>query len=434
MFDSKERLTVICLAAVAVVLGIVAIFALGWDNPYFIDSPDYIAAARSLLTDGTYPSISSLPFFRAPLYPMFMAAVWSITSENAFAVKLVQVALHAGFVVMIYAASKILTGDRLAAGIGGLMAVTNPFFLYHAAAIQTETLHTFLVMLGMLATVALLMNRGPEIRMSVIAGIAFGLAALCKPSALGVGIVATVILVLLGFRSGKRLAVPAVIVAAMFLTILPWSFYNEATKGEFILINDAGGYALWLGNHEAGLPLYESTFNSGAEREEYQEYVSKTLAAKQIEEWEATRGYSGLSLSNREALWREAAIEKIRSDPPRSLRLFAWKLWGFLKPNLNREVYGEKAAIASTVYMVLVWVLALIGFVQVGRDPRTHKALWFLAVVVLFVTAAHMVIVSNLRLRIPYIDPWLMVFAGSGIAALIGRLPGPNAAQTELAM
>ena len=45
-------------------------------------------------------------------------------------------------------------------------------------------------------------------------------------------------------------------VGTMMLTILPWSFHNLAATGEFILINDAAGYNLWLGNHPAALRLH----------------------------------------------------------------------------------------------------------------------------------------------------------------------------------
>ena len=208
MFDSKERLTVMCLAALAVVLGIVAIFALGWDNPYFTDSPDYIAAARSLLSDGSYPMTSSFPLFRPPLYPVFIASVWSVTQGSVFILKLVQVALHAGVVLMVYAASKLIFRDRFAAVIGALLAAVNPFFLYHAAAIQSETLHTFLVTLGILAAVALALNEGPEMRIAVVSGVAFGLAALCKPTAFGVGLVVAATLFVVRVRFPRRLGIP----------------------------------------------------------------------------------------------------------------------------------------------------------------------------------------------------------------------------------
>ena len=45
------------------------------------------------------------------------------------------------------------------------------------------------------------------------------------------------------------------------------------------------------------------------ETQQYQDYIGKTLAAEQIAEWERTTGYSQLSYKEREALWRDKAIE-----------------------------------------------------------------------------------------------------------------------------
>jgi hypothetical protein len=231
-------------------------------------------------------------------------------------------------------------------------------------------------------------------------------------------------LFLLRPRFKGRLAAPLLLVGMMFLVILPWSFYNLATRGEFILINDAGGYALWLGNHEANLRMYEGDFAGLKENQEYQENVSKTLTAKQIDEWNVSKGYSELSLKDREALWRDQAIENARAHPLGAIRLGAWKLWGYWKPNLNSDVYGQKAAIGSGLFMITLYVFGFIGALVTLRDIRTRKVFWLMLTVAVFVTLVHVLIVSNLRLRIPYIDPWLMLFTGSGIAAIVEKVFG----------
>ncbi len=76
----SERFLYIFVGSIALILGIAAIFALGVSRSEFVDSGDYLDAARMLLTDGSYPEASSLPFFRPPLYPLFIAAVWAVVS------------------------------------------------------------------------------------------------------------------------------------------------------------------------------------------------------------------------------------------------------------------------------------------------------------------------------------------------------------------
>src|SRR5215210_9173927 len=150
---SKSRIIQIGLAAFAFVLCVGMIYATGRNNAEFADSIDYITAARMLVHDGSYPAVGGLNFFRAPLFPLFMAGIWSVTGESVFAVKIVQAILHAITALMIFRTAKILTGEMLVASLAGLLFAVNPFFIYQAAAIQTEALHTFLLTLALLLVI-----------------------------------------------------------------------------------------------------------------------------------------------------------------------------------------------------------------------------------------------------------------------------------------
>src|SRR5215204_3439278 len=198
---SKRRIIQVGLAAVALVLCVGMIYVTGRDNGDFADSIDYITAARMLVENGTYPAVGGLNFFRAPLFPLFMAGIWSVTGESFFAVKIVQAVLHALTALMIFRSAKLLTGEALIASIAGFLFAVNPFFIYQAAAIQTEALHTFLVVLAMLLFIRMVVtDEGFDLKTAVACGIAFGLAALCKNSALGVCIVLAVAMFALFFR------------------------------------------------------------------------------------------------------------------------------------------------------------------------------------------------------------------------------------------
>src|SRR6476661_2924040 len=97
---SKTRIIQTGLAVLAFVLCIAMIYVTGRDNDGFADTIDYITAARMLIEHGSYPAVGGLSFFRAPLYPFFMAMIWSITGESVFTVKIVQAVLHVVTVLM----------------------------------------------------------------------------------------------------------------------------------------------------------------------------------------------------------------------------------------------------------------------------------------------------------------------------------------------
>ena len=419
---SKSRIIQIGLAVLAFVLCVAMIYVTGRDYADFADSIDYVTAARMLVENGSYPAVGGLNFFRAPLFPLFMAGVWSVTGESVFAVKIVQAILHGVTTLMIFRTAKLLTGETLVASLAGLLFAVNPFFIYQAAAIQTEALHTFLVTLALLLFVKMIVSDGAfDLKTAAATGVAFGLAALCKNSALGVCIVLAVAMLALCFRRKNSLAAAALMIVGMFAAILPWSFYNLKTRGEFILVNDASGFVAWIGNHPANLRIYEGNFASREETQQYQDYLGKTLAAEQVAEWERTTGYSSLSFKQRERLWQQKAIENAKAEPAVTARLIGWKFFGYWRPWLSADIYSTKGMLLSAVLLVPLLVLGFFGMAIASRRPKMKKVVILFGILLVFVTVVHAVLVSTMRLRLPYVDPFLTIFAALAIVTILSR-------------
>ncbi|HUR98862.1 MAG TPA: glycosyltransferase family 39 protein [Pyrinomonadaceae bacterium] len=420
---SKSRIIQIGLAALAFILCIVTIYATGRNNADFADSIDYITAARMLVENGSYPAVGGLNFFRAPLFPLFMAGIWSVTGESVFAVKIVQAVLHAVTTLMIFGTAKLLSGRTLVALLAGLLFAVNPFFIYQAAAIQTEALHTFLLTLALLLVIKMVVSEDEfDLKTAAAAGVAFGLGALCKNSPLGICIVLAIGMTALGYRRKNSVAAAAVMVGVMFVTILPWSFYNLKTRGEFILINDSSGFVAWIGNHPANLRIYEGDFASREEMQQYQDYIGKTLAAEQIAGWETTKGYSRLSFKEREGLWQQQAIDNAKAEPAKTARLLGWKLIAFWRPWLSSDIYSMKAALLSALMIVPLFVLGFAGMWISRKRAGTREVVILFTVLMLFVTAVHTALVSTMRLRLSNVDALLTVFAAIAIVAVLSKL------------
>ncbi|MEO8041331.1 MAG: glycosyltransferase family 39 protein [Acidobacteriota bacterium] len=423
--SSKSRIIQVGLAVLAFVLCVGMIYVTGRDYADFADSIDYVTASRMLIENGSYPTVGGLNFFRAPLFPLFMAGVWSVTGESFFAVKIAQAILHVLTTLMIFRTAKLFTGEMLVASLAGLLFAVNPFFVYQAAAIQTEALHTFLVTLALMLFVKMVLSEeGFDLKTAAACGISFGLAALCKNSALGVCIVLAVAMLALCFRRRNSFAAAALMMVGMFAAILPWTFYNLKTRGEFILINDASGFAEWIGNHPANLRIYEGTFASREETQQYQEYIGKTLAAEQIAEWQRTTGYSGLSFKQRERLWQQKAIENAEAEPWITARLIGWKVIGFWRPWLSADIYSAKGMLLSAALLIPLFVLGFAGVVIAGRRTRLKKVVILYVIMLVFLTAVHAALVSTMRLRLPYVDPFMTIFAAITIVAVLSRFGG----------
>jgi hypothetical protein len=242
---------------------------------------------------------------------------------------------------------------------------------------------------------------------------------------LPVAAVLAVSLFVLKFRElkfSRSFVLCPVFIGGMFLTILPWTLANYVRTGEIILINDASGYALWVGNHPQALALYENNFRDLAEYNRYSDFVLQDLADEKIAEWDRTENYSVLSLNERDRLWQREAWKNMRGNPGLTEKLWFYKVWAFWKPYLNPTAYSGKVVLISGIFLTLLFLLALAGAKIVWTDYNNKQVLVLFGILFLTATAIHTFIVSMIRYRIPYVDPYFCVLAGISLKVLWDKL------------
>ncbi|MGH8743685.1 MAG: hypothetical protein ACREUY_05325, partial [Burkholderiales bacterium] len=217
----------------------------------------------------------------------------------------------------------------------------------------------------------------------------------------------------------RLLTAVALFVAFTFLTILPWTVANRLATGDWILISDTGSYHLWLGNHPAALPLYEERFANNEEFEKYSyDYLQDELPRQQITEWEAQGGYLSLSLSAREAKWRQAAWENARNYPAITARLWFYKLLAFWRPWLNAGADPRLLVVASGLVIVPFYLLAIFAAVRLYRQNEHGAFLLLLLMIFLTATAVHVASHVMMRFRLPFVEPYLSLLAGVALVEI----------------
>src|SRR5262249_21318379 len=157
----------------------------------------------------------------------------------------------------------------------------------------------------------------------------------------------------------KYLPATGVILLSLFLTIAPWTLRNYRQTGEFILVNDAFGYNLWLGNLPGTLKLYEGGFASKEENQAFADYYWGTVQKEKLAELERTDNYSQLKITERERVWRREAIKNLTEDYRLTARLMVGKLESFWTPFLNRFVYGGTIVNLVALYVVATYLFGL---------------------------------------------------------------------------
>lgn len=404
-------LIVALVTAFAAILGGVA------GPSLFPDSRDYMAAARGILA-GEYPRYCSLPFFRPPLYPLMIAGLLRLWPESRFAILAAQAGLFAGTCLLLHRiAEHSLRHPRIGLS-AGLLYAANPLALRQVADVQSETLHAFLVVLGVSLVAPLHDGSGRPTRDYCLAGMVFGLAALCRPTALPVSLALFAALLALEARRRRPglVARPALATAAgLCLAILPWTLANFAATGEFILITDAAGYHLWLGNHPANLKLQLARFESARDFNALSySYLQRELPAALMSRWESEGGYARLPLLARERLWRREAAVNALAAPLQTLELLALKAWAYWRPWLHPAAYSPAAVLASGAYMLALYAAALIG---ARKLVGAGFGAFVLSLAALFVASmgVHVLTHVMVRFRLPYVDPFLAILAAAAL-------------------
>ncbi|MDT4897102.1 MAG: hypothetical protein QOH25_2179 [Acidobacteriota bacterium] len=228
------------------------------------DTDEYLTMARNLafhhvfsMSDGTVsPPLPTAG--RPPLYPALIALLWWTNSPPILAVMLLQSLLGAATVALVYLIARD-SFNRAVAVIAGLGMAFAPMTGYFTAVVLTETLFTFLLTLGVFLW-------GRE--KSLLAGLAFGLAALTRPTILPFIIILPSLALLPSLRRQWRTYLTISLAAIAFPAV--WTVRNAVVLGEFLPINVSGwgsqvlcgtietefvGIKVWTGSEWALLDL-----------------------------------------------------------------------------------------------------------------------------------------------------------------------------------
>jgi hypothetical protein len=414
MFGKKS------LAFIPVVVGVIfavlLVWIYGFEKAVFGDANDYIAAAKSFLNGTPYPRQSEFhPMFRPPLYPLFIAGVWSIFPDSIAAVKFAQTMLYGATCFVVYQIVWEVLRKQTPAFWAAMVCAVNPLLAAHTVDFFTEPLHTFLLAVAMLFVVKVLKGNKLLYLNAAVAGISFGLATLCRPSALGVAVCLLPAILLLRFKTPERLryfAACGVLLIGLFGAIAPWTIYNYRTTSEFILVNDGFSYNFWLGSLPETLPLYTGGFKDVEENQRFADYIWGQVQREKLKELEQNDHYSSLSYSERERVWRREALKNITADYSVTAKIMLGKIWTFWTPFLNPFTYGYKVMWLVALFVIGIYFFGVYGAWIFSQDKIGKDFVILLALSFVVATAIHILIMGFVRYRVPYVDPYLSMLAG----------------------
>ena len=380
-------------------------FGPGWNVQPYSDSVDYHRLAAHLAAGQGFtlgPESALYPTtFRPPLMPALVAPLYALFGPHYVVALLLQVVLSALAVPAAARLAKETLGDAAARVTAPLTALW-PGLIFFSTNLGTETLALLLALVALLLAVRTFARGGAALALGT--GLALGLAALARPTALPLAALLLPWLLLCAPRAfAARSRDAALALLGLALCILPWSARNHAVTGRWPLVTSGGGNALWDSNNP--LVVTDPALRGNA------------LSLRQVEPY--AREFQGLDEVGIDSLSAVRAKAFLAARPDLWAKLAGWKLARFFR--LTGEIGGQPWRDPIFWSWGLLAPFALVGFVRAAARPRRPEAA--LALAVIAQTALAIVYWGSLRMRAP-IEPVLIVLGAGTIALAYARLTG----------
>ena len=193
-------------------------------------------------------------FYQAPLYPYFLAVVYSVAGVDPLVLRAVQVALGSTSCVLLAWAGWRFFSMRVGI-VAGLLLALYPPAVFSDVSVEKSVLDLFLVC-ALLFVLGGIRGR-PRLRQCVALGSVLGALALTRENTLVFAAVLLPWLLLRPAPSGsRRLAATTAFAAGLALLLLPVALRNAAVGGGFHLTTSQFGPNFFIGNNAAADGTY----------------------------------------------------------------------------------------------------------------------------------------------------------------------------------
>jgi len=331
------------------------------------------------ITEGDWLGRSKPVFYLGPLYPYFLAVIYSVVGASKMAACLVQIILSALSAGLVYHLGRQLSGT-VSGLIAGLLAAFCGMLIFFSSLILGATLIIFLDLLMLVLLVSGL--RRPTLWKWIVAGVCFGLSACGRGNVALFGPLAVLaILAGLGFSNWKKwLPACAAFTIVFFLTISPVTLHNRLVGEDSVLLTSNAGANLFIGNnaHSRGIYMKSARYKDRPmglsvrdQNANFPEVARRELRRDDLKPSEISR------------FWVNATVKEIRADFGRWLKLEGNKLKYLLNayelPNNRNYYFSQRFSTLLRLPLVTYGVilpLAVAGLIISSRRWREHGILF----------------------------------------------------------
>ncbi len=345
------------------------------------DTPDYDELALNLLNGEGFVSRQNwhgyaMRSWRPPFYSFFLALVYGIWGYSHAAVQIVQAAVGAATVVLLWFVTRRF--HAAAAWPAACLAAVYGPFIIASNEVMSECFFTFWVLLALWAL-------GDEKRrwsLLLVGGLAIGLATLTRP----VGLLLLPAFGIAQLWTQRRATWRPVLWVGLtaLLTIAPWTLRNYQVHGTLVPVSTHGGFILARSN--AAEPAWRQEHGWGIKAEVFRKMPSEV---------------------ERDRYWFGQAREFVLTHPGAYLRLVGerfLRFWYFFRPSYN-------------FFFALVLPFFLFGFYRYGLRPPFLLSSIFITISTVVFSA---VLYGSTRFRLP-LEPLFIAYAAAFLTAAWSR-------------
>lgn len=329
---------------------------------------------------------------RMPGFPALLAVSIKMFGDSQRPARLLLAAVGALGSAAVYWLGRALFSESIGLTAALITAIV-PTFIGFSPLILSETAFA-VALVASLAPAAIAAQRmrtaGSLLTVicpATLCGALVGLANYLRPSWLLAAPLLGLVLIIAGRANARSWMAAGAIVAAMFVTLLPWGLRNQRVTGHFLLTT------LWMGPS-----LYDSLSPEATGDSDMAFYDRENLLGR-MSEYDVDREY------------RDRAVAYAKANPGRAIELAFIKLGRYWKPWPNASQFDHwYVKCAVLVSSVPLWIAVAYAIFR-GRPGWIAIALTVGPI--LYFSAVHTVFVGSLRYRLPAEYP-LAVLAAVG--------------------
>jgi 4-amino-4-deoxy-L-arabinose transferase-like glycosyltransferase len=407
--EKKEKIILIIILLLALALRLTHWLDVR-EDPFFaqlvMDSEEYDRWAREI-AEGNW--LGSEVFFQAPLYPYFLAVVYSLFGHSLDSVYLIQIVISLFGIYALYRAGKKLGGDKVGLAAAALSACYGVYLFYDIQLLK-ESLAVTLVCFLLWILVEARESKG--LGLWIWAGVICGFLSLLRENMLLI----VPFLILLAIRPREKFSAfflrGLVLLLGTMIVLVPVAFRNWKVGGNFLPTTFQGGVNFYIGNNPQATGTYQS-LSPGKQVPAYERTEPIRLAEKEM-----GRQLEPYEVSN---FWLHKSLDWAKKNPADFVKLQAKKaqmFWSWYEWPDAVDYYYVKQT--SVIYKIPLFEFGSISFLALIGLWFIRRRLPKFFPVILFVVmwmASTVVFFLFSRYRLPAV-PGLILVGAAGIGSI----------------